>query len=144
MCKVSRMKYVFHITIYFGIVYVFISGLKWKNNNKSWKYLHDDIYHRAHNYVYLQKFKFWFLIYLTIYDDDYQIMYVYNCIKIVSGIMTPINTTVDNNWKHLLCEFQLQTKVAKWLVLKKETMNNDILVHIYHSINKLSKPRLYK
>ena len=27
MRKVSRAKYVFHITIYFGIIYTFISGL---------------------------------------------------------------------------------------------------------------------
>ena len=27
MAKVSRTKYVFHITIYFGIIYTFISGL---------------------------------------------------------------------------------------------------------------------
>ena len=34
MGKVSRRKHVFHITIYFGIIYTFISGLNWKNNNK--------------------------------------------------------------------------------------------------------------
>ena len=42
----------------------------------SWKYLHDDIYHRAHDYVYLKKFKFQSSIYLTIYSDNYQDIYV--------------------------------------------------------------------
>ena len=34
MGKFPRTKYVFHITIYFGIIYTFISGLNWKSNNK--------------------------------------------------------------------------------------------------------------
>ena len=32
--NISRSKYVFHITIYFGIIYTFTSVLNWKNNNK--------------------------------------------------------------------------------------------------------------
>ena len=55
MGKVSRAKYIFHITINFGIIYTFINGLKKKTT--SWKYLLDGTYHRAHSYVYLKKYK---------------------------------------------------------------------------------------
>ena len=106
MGKVSRTKYVFH-TIYFGIIYTFTSGLKWKKKKTSWKYLHDNIYHRAHDSVYLKKSKFKSSICLTIYSDNYQNIYVYSCIKILSGIKTSMNITIDNNWKHLQCKFKV-------------------------------------
>ena len=52
MGKVSRARYFFHITIYFSIIYTFISGLNLKNNKL--KCLPDGIYHRAHSCVYLK------------------------------------------------------------------------------------------
>ena len=79
----------------------------------SWKYLHDNIYYRAHDSVYLKKYKFQSSIYLNIYGDNYQYIYVYSCVKILIGIKTPMNTTIDNNWKHLLCESRSQTKITR-------------------------------
>ena len=39
------------------------------------------------------------------YRDNYQNIYVYSCIKILGGMTTPINRTIDNNRIHLQCKF---------------------------------------
>ena len=61
---------------------------------------------------------------------------MFSCIKILSIITTPMIATIENT-----CNGNLsQANMAKWLVLMEKT-NNDIMLHIYHSITKLSKPR---
>ena len=52
MGKFSKTKYVFQITIYFGI------------------HLHGDKCHRVQDYVYIKKYKL--TIYLAIYSEYYQ------------------------------------------------------------------------
>ena len=82
---------------------------KLKKTITSWKYLHDDIYYRAHDSVHLKKYKFRHSIYL----------YDYSCVKILCEIATPMTITIGNNWTHLQCKFKSLTKMVKWLVLKE-------------------------
>lgn len=51
----------------------------------------------------------------------------------------PQNTTMTTIKKYLQCKLESQTTIAKWLVFKGETLNNDILLQIYLSVPKLSK-----
>ena len=54
---------------------------------------------------------------------------------------TPMNTTIDNNWKTLSMQIQIINKSSKVVSVKGINIDNNISLHIYHSINKLSKPR---
>ena len=66
MGKVSRAKYVFHITICFSIIYTFISGFNWKNSNKL----------KIFTWWYMPKSTWFLCIYIYMY------MYIYICIYI--------------------------------------------------------------
>ena len=92
----------------------------------SWKYLQIDIYHRAQNYLYLKKYKSRFPMYLIISSENYQNLYVYSYVKVLSEIAMPQSKTINNNWKYLQSKFKSHTAIAKWLILKEETLNNDI------------------
>ena len=56
-------------------------------------------------------------------------VYVYSCIKILGGITTPINTTVDKYRIYLQCKFRSQTKMANSLVLRNNIQQWYFVTH---------------
>ena len=109
-----------HIFRYYLYLYQWFKLKKTTN----WKYLSDDTYPRAHNSIYSKKYKIRSSIYLTVYSDNYQNISVYSCIKILSGIRTPMDTTLDTNWRQLQCKFKSQTKNVKVVKVKGTNIEN--------------------